>query len=137
MSSPTFNKPVMPPFIKHKIQDFQTSFVLSSVLYLKDVDVQQVISLTCFKSFPSNLLCFHIEVKLGCFGSNGCAELVLPIRSCSVSLCLCYPPLWVHWWSPVLITLSSLRQGLFFSLFSYEFLSHDWDVLLTDESSVN
>lgn len=136
MSSPTFNKPIVPPFMKHKIH-FQTSFVLLSVMYLKDVDVQQVISSASFKPLPSNLLCLYIEVKLGCLGSFGCAELMLSIRSCFVFLCLLYPPLWIHWCPPVLITLSYLGQGLFFSLFSYEFLSHDWEVLLTDESSVN
>lgn len=30
-----------------------------------------------FKSFPSNPLCLQIEMKLGCLGSSGCAELML------------------------------------------------------------
>jgi len=76
MSSPTLYKPVLPPFIKNKTY-FQKSFVLSSVLYLKDVDIQQIISLTSFKSFPSNHLCLHTEVKLGCLVSHGCAKLML------------------------------------------------------------
>lgn len=91
-----------------------------------------------FKSFSSNPLCLQTEMKLGCLGSSGCAELMLHEKLlCLPVLSLLYPPPWLtggllpwsHW--------AIWHRDNFSSVFSCEFLSYNWKVLLTDESAVN
>lgn len=70
-----------------------------------------------FKSFPSNRLCLQTEVKLGCLGSSGCAELLLhekllclPVLALPLSLAPLVAPCLDH------IVLFSTGVIFFFSL---------------------
>lgn len=72
---------------------FQTSFVLSSVLFLiqrRGQPASYLIDL--FQTLLSNL-CLHTEEKLAISASCGCAEPILPIRSCRFAFPTALSPL--------------------------------------------